>query len=204
MPTPQDPYGWAEIAAQRAGPPSAGPTPEDPHGWGWIAWTQAHPGATPQDPYGWAAIAAKQAQSPPIQVNDAGYELQRGDIRQRSGAEMAANDYSQTLAQQRHARQLGDYAIQGTRARNSFDNPYLNKGTFRSGIRRQGLSQFREDQSRGAGQLAQNQSQEMANIAQQRAGIQQNQTSALTGVDIKRQQDIFAQLAALRQAGVNV
>ncbi len=147
-----------------------------------------------------AGSSAQKAQYP-LQVNEAGYELQRGGVREKFGAQLAAQDYSRTLAQQRHARQSGDFGMQTFRARQSLDSPYLQRGMFRSGARQQGLVRFRQDQASQAGQLAQSQAQEMANIAQQRAAAQQEQQARLNAINVRRQQDIFNQLAGLRALG---
>jgi hypothetical protein len=147
------------------------------------------------------AGAQQQQALYPTQVNEAGYNLQRGDVRQRYGAEIAAQDYGRTLAQQRHSRQLGDFNIGASRQREGFDSPFLQRGLGRSGIRNAALSRMREDQARGMGQLTQNQAQELAQIAQQRAAAQSSMDTSLRNIDIRRQQDIYNQLAGLRALG---
>lgn len=147
------------------------------------------------------AGASTQKAQYPLQVNEAGYELQRGGVREKFGAQLAAQDYSRTLAQQRHSRQMGDWNMGVQRARQSFDAPYLRRGMFRSGARQAGLVRFRQDQASQAGQMAQSQAQEMANIAQQRAALAQQQQAELNAINIRRQQDIYNQLAGLRALG---
>lgn len=147
-----------------------------------------------------AGSSAQKAQYP-LQVNEAGYELQRGGVREKYGAELAAQDYSRTLAQQRHSRQTGDWNMGMKRAREGFDTPYLSRGMFRSGVRRAGLTRFRQDQASQAGQMAQSQAQEMANIAQARAAAQTRQQAELNAINVRRQQDIYQQLAGLRALG---
>lgn len=137
----------------------------------------------------------------PLQVNESGYELQRGGVREKYGAQLAAQDYSRTLAQQRHSRQTADWNTGVTRAREGLDSPYLQRGMFRSGQRRAGLTRFRQDQTSQAGLMAQGQAQEMANIAQQRAALQQQQQGELNAINVRRQQDIYNQLAGLRALG---
>ncbi len=137
----------------------------------------------------------------PMQVNEAGYQAQRDQTNQNYGSQLAASDYAQTLAQQRYARQMGDWQTGRTEARNHVDNPYLRRGIFNSGIRQQGLSKFYEQGAQQEGQMAETQAQALGTIAQQRSGLQQQQQSALAQIDMQRQQDIYNQLAGLRAAG---
>ena len=143
---------------------------------------------------------AQQAQYP-MQVNEAGYQQERDQTNQNYGSQLAAQDYAQTLAQQRYSRQMGDWQTGKIEQRNHLDNPYLRRGIFNSGIRNQGVSQFYEQGARESGQMAETQAQTLGTIAQQRAALQQQQQSALAGIDMRRQQDIYNQLAGLRAAG---
>jgi hypothetical protein len=161
-----------------------------------------------------AAIAAEQANlaqfqqqqqaqqaSYPMQVNEAGYQGERDQTNQQYGSQLAAQDYAQTLAQQRYSRQMGDWQQGRIEARNHVDSGYQRRGVFNSGIRQQGLSNFYEQGSREQGQMAEGQAQTLGTIAQQRAALQQQQQGALGQIDLRRQQDIYNQLAGLRAAG---
>jgi hypothetical protein len=129
------------------------------------------------------------------QINEAQYGQQKADINQQFGAQISAADYARTIAQQRHSRALGDFNTASTRQRNSFDSPYLGRGMFRSGQRRQGLQQLRSDQQTAYGGMVQQQTEELGTLAQQRAQLMANRTSALSAVDRARQQAIFQQLS---------
>jgi hypothetical protein len=143
---------------------------------------------------------AQQAQYP-MQVNEAGYQQERDQTNQQYGSQLAAQDYAQTLAQQRYTRQMGDWQQGRTEARNHVDSGYQRRGIFNSGIRQQGLSNFYEQGARQQGGMAETQAQTLGTIAQQRAALQQQQQGALAGIDMRRQQDIYNQLAGLRAAG---
>jgi hypothetical protein len=137
----------------------------------------------------------------PMQVNEAGYQAQRDQTNQNYGSQLAAQDYAQTLAQQRYTRQMGDWQTGRADQRNHVDSPYLRRGIFNSGIRQQGLSKFYEQGAQQEGQMAETQAQTLGTIAQQRSGLQQQQQGALAQIDMQRQQDIYNQLAGLRAAG---
>jgi len=133
----------------------------------------------------------------PIQINEAGYAQQKSDISHQYGAQLAASDYARTIAQQRGSRQIGDFNVQATNQRNSFDSPYLQRGVFRSGIRQQGLTQLHQAQSSALGQIQQQNQSDLGQIAMQRATLQQQQQAALNAVDRARQQAIYQQLGKL-------
>jgi hypothetical protein len=171
-----------------------------------IQWFTALAQQNPGNQMYKAAIAQEQAklkqyqqnltqQTASVPVNEAGYQQQKSDIGQQYGAQLAASDYARTIAQQRHSRALGDFNTAATRQRNSFDSPYLQRGMFRSGQRRQGLQQLRGDQTTAYGNMVGQQTEELGTLAQQRAQIMANRTSALSAVDRARQQAIFQQLA---------
>lgn len=140
------------------------------------------------------AIGQQQAQVP---VNNAGYQQQKSDIGQQFGAQLAANDYARTIAQQRHGRQLGDFNVASVEQRNKFDTPYLQRGIFRSGIRQQGLSSLRQKQGAAYGQMTGQQAEELGGLGQQRSQMMAARQAALNAVDRARQQAIFEQLTRL-------
>lgn len=140
------------------------------------------------------ALGQQQA-TPPI--NEAGYAQQKSDVGQQYGAQLAANDYSRTIAQQRHAREAGDFNVAASRQRNSFDSPYLQRGLFRSGVRDRGLTEMRQSQTSAYGNLVGTQAAELGQLGQQRTQLQANRQSALNAVDRARQQAIHEQLLRL-------
>lgn len=133
----------------------------------------------------------------PVQVNEAQYAQQKSDINNQYGAQLAASDYSRAIAQQRGSRALGDFNVSAQQQREHFDNPYLQRGLFNSGIRREGLDQMRAQQASQYGQLVDTNNQALTTIANQRALLQQQQQGALNAVDRARQQALAAQLAKL-------
>ncbi len=116
-------------------------------------------------------VSQQQASVP---VDNAGYQQQKSDI-----------------GQQRHSRQLGDFNTQATQQRNTFDSPYLQRGMFRSGVRRSGLQDMRKAQTSAYGNMVGQQTEELGNLAQQRTQLMANRTSALSAVDRARQKAIF-------------
>lgn len=152
-----------------------------------LRWIAANVPATPP----------KTPASPPVRVNEAGYAQQKADVNQQYGAQIAASDYGRTIAQQRHSRETGDFGINQQRQRESFDDPYLRRGLFNSGIRQRGLIDLRGDQARAAGALAERQQGELGTIAMQRAQLLTGQQGALNAVDRARQAAIFNQLGQL-------
>jgi len=137
----------------------------------------------------------------PMQVNEAGYQNERDQTNTQYGSQLAAQDYAQTLAQQRYARQTGDWQQGRLEQRNHIDSGFQRRGVFNSGMRQQGLSNFYETGAREQGAMVEGNEQTMGTIAQQRLGLQQQQQSALAQIDMRRQQDIYNQLAGLRAAG---
>jgi hypothetical protein len=149
-----------------------------------------------------AAIAQEQArltsyqqgvaqQTASVPVDNAGYQQQKSDIGQQYGAQLAAADYGRTIAQQRHSRQAGDFNVASARQRNTFDSPYLQRGMFRSGVRRRGLEEMRQTQTSAYGNMVGQQAEELGGLAQQRTQLMANRTSALSAVDRARQKAIF-------------
>jgi hypothetical protein len=225
--TAADPLGWAKIAAgQQAQPAAAAPVSFDPNAYGMyssaVQQTQAkiqqYQQAMQTNPAGAAmyqqAIAEEQARLQqyqqqqqamgakyPMQVNEAGYQNERDQTNTQYGSQLAAQDYAQTLAQQRYARQTGDWQQGRMEARNHVDSGFQRRGVFNSGMRQQGLSNFYETGAREQGAMVEGNEQTMGTIAQQRLGLQQQQQGALAQIDMRRQQDIYNQLAGLRAAG---
>ena len=140
------------------------------------------------------ALSQQQAQVP---INNAAFAQQKSDIGQKYGAELAANDYARTIAQQRHGRQLGDFHIAANRQRVQADSPYLQRGMFRSGVRNRGLTELRQTQTSALGQMTGQQTEELGQLAQQRSQLGANRQSALNAVDRARQQAIFDYLSKI-------
>lgn len=92
------------------------------------------------------AVQAPQMQQPtPVEIQQ--WQQGAGNARQSYDQESARLNYMKNLAQQTYGIQNRQSAFNNRLQRQSFDDPYIGRGIFNSGIRRAGLGNLYTQQA---------------------------------------------------------
>ena len=114
-------------------------------------------------------VTTPQPQQPtPLQL--AGWQNRRSTARSNYGNQLAQGNYQRNVAQADYAQNTRNLAFNQQQQRQTFDDPYLARGIFNSGIRRQGLSNF------------------LTGYANQQSGLDLGLANALGGIDVANTQ----------------
>lgn len=131
---------------------------------------------------------------------DAAYQTRRNKLNYDYNASSAANQYGRFVGQQRFDRSRQDLMHQFAQQRQGFDNQYLKRGLFNSGIRNQGLVDYNMNRLNQTNALEQDRAATLGQFdIQANNGANAYQQSL---VDIERERqariaDLAAQLSSL-------
>ena len=130
-------------------------------------------------------VAPTPQQPSPVEI--ANWQTGRTNARQQYTAGLAQADYGRgqtNLANQINQRQMG---FNNAQQRQGFDDPYIARGIFNSGIRREGLGNLYTQQ---ANQAATSQQQYLAAMGQYDLNdllAMQGRDTSLTNIDLQEQ-----------------
>ena len=83
------------------------------------------------------------------------WQVGRNNLNQTYGSAMARNQYMRNIANQSYATQQRGMDYNQGQQRQSFDDPYIGRGMFNSGVRAQGLTNFYTQNQMQRGQAEQ-------------------------------------------------
>ena len=92
------------------------------------------------------AVQTPQKQTPsPVEIGN--WQAGRENARQQYLRTTAANDYNRANTQVARGMDLANFGRQGQQQRQTFDDPYISRGIFNSGIRKQGLQNWQSQRT---------------------------------------------------------